>query len=86
MISKTIQIRQKGTFTLPIELRRRYQLHEGAPVTLIDLEEGIFLSPKPSVLPKMASQIEKLRKENDITLTELIEGVRALRSQIEPLH
>jgi AbrB family looped-hinge helix DNA binding protein len=80
-MTKTVQIRKKGTLTLPMELRKRYQLDEGDPVTLIDLDEGIFLSPKPSALPKLVAQIEKLRRKNNISLAELIEGVRALRNQ-----
>ncbi|MFQ5639599.1 MAG: AbrB/MazE/SpoVT family DNA-binding domain-containing protein [bacterium] len=80
-MTKTIQIRKKGALTLPMELRKRYQLDEGDPVTLIDLDEGIFLSPKLSVLPKLVAQIEKLRQKNNISLAELIDGVRALRNQ-----
>ncbi|MFQ5709698.1 MAG: AbrB/MazE/SpoVT family DNA-binding domain-containing protein [bacterium] len=82
-MTKTVQIRKKGTLTLPMELRKRYQLDEGDPVSLIDLDEGIFLSPRPSVLPKLVSQIEKLRLKNNLSLAELIEGVRALRQQQE---
>ncbi|KAA3655879.1 MAG: AbrB/MazE/SpoVT family DNA-binding domain-containing protein [Calditrichaeota bacterium] len=78
-MTKMIQIRKKGTLTLPMEIRKRYQLEEGDPMTIIDLEEGIFLSPKTSVLTKLVQQIEKLREEKDISLAELIEGVRALR-------
>jgi bifunctional DNA-binding transcriptional regulator/antitoxin component of YhaV-PrlF toxin-antitoxin module len=80
-MTKTIQIRKKGSLTLPMELRKRYQLDEGDPVTLVDLEEGIFLSPKVSVLPKLVAQIEELRQQNNMTLAELIEGVRTLRDQ-----
>ncbi len=78
-MTKIIQIRKKGSLTLPMEIRKRYQLEEGDPLTLIDLEEGIFLSPKTSVLPKLVAQIEELRQKNGISLAELIEGVRALR-------
>lgn len=81
IMSKTIQIRKKGTLTLPMELRRRYQLEEGDPVTLIDLDEGIFLSPKTSVLPKLVAQIETLRQKHDVSLAELIEGVHRLRDE-----
>lgn len=80
-MTKTVQIRKKGALTLPMELRKRYQLDEGDPVTLIDLDEGIFLSPKLSVLPKLVAQIEKLRQKHNISLAELIDGVRALRNQ-----
>lgn len=64
-----------------MELRKRYQLKEGDPITLIDLEEGVFLSSKTSVLPRMAAQIESLQKKNGISLAELIDGVRALRNR-----
>ena len=36
----TIQIRSKGSITLPIELRRKYRLNEGDAFTLIDMGEG----------------------------------------------
>ncbi len=57
------------------------KLEEGDPVTLIDLGEGIFLSPKISVLPKLVAQIEDLCQKHDISLTELINGVAAMRKQ-----
>lgn len=82
-MSKTVQIRKKGTLTLPIELRKRYQLDEGDPVTLVDLDEGIFISPKTSVLPKLVAQVEALREKENISLAELIQGVRDLRNKGE---
>ncbi len=80
-MTRIVQIRKKGALTLPMELRKRYQLDEGDPVTLIDLDEGIFLSPKRSVLPKLAAQIEELCLTKNILLAELIDGVRTLRSE-----
>jgi len=82
-MSKTVQIRKKGTLTLPMEFRKRYQLDEGDPVTLVDLDEGIFLSPKTSVITKLVAQIETLREKNNISLVELIQGVRDLREKGE---
>ena len=54
-MTKTIQIRKKGSVTIPMEIRKRYQLDEGDPLTLIDLGEGFSLSPKRSVLPKLVA-------------------------------
>ena len=73
-MTKTIQIRKKGSVTIPMEIRKRYQLDEGDPLTLIDLGEGFFLSPKRSVFPKLVAEIENLRKKNNISLEELIQG------------
>ncbi len=80
-MTKTIQLRKRGLLTLPVEIRNRYQLDEDDPMTLVDLEEGIFLSPKISVLQKLAAQIEALREENNVSLAELIEAVHDLRDQ-----
>ena len=66
-----------------MDLRKRYHLEEGDPVTLVDLEDGIFISPKISALPKLVKQIEELRAKNNISLSALIEGIGTLRNQPE---
>ena len=74
-MSTIIQMRKRGSITIPSSIRERYQLDENDPITLIDLGEGIFLSPKRSVLPKLVEKIEKLREKYQISLEELIQGV-----------
>jgi bifunctional DNA-binding transcriptional regulator/antitoxin component of YhaV-PrlF toxin-antitoxin module len=78
-----IQTRKKGALTLPMEMRKRYRLSEGDPVTLIDLGEGIFLSPKRSVIPKLVAEIETLRERYNVSLEELIDRVAKLRQNAE---
>jgi AbrB family looped-hinge helix DNA binding protein len=80
-MTRTIQIRKKGSITIPMELRKRYRIDEGDPLTLIDLGEGFFLSPRQSVLPKLVAEIEALRKKNNISLEELIQGVAKERGR-----
>ena len=74
-MSLTIQMRKRGTITIPSSVRERYQLDENDPLTLIDTGEGIFISPKQSVLPKLVNEIEKLREKHGVSLEELIKGV-----------
>jgi bifunctional DNA-binding transcriptional regulator/antitoxin component of YhaV-PrlF toxin-antitoxin module len=38
-----IRIRKNGTLTLPIELRREYNIGEGDTLNLLDLDDGAFL-------------------------------------------
>jgi AbrB family looped-hinge helix DNA binding protein len=78
-MSTVVQIRKRGSITIPKNIRKRYQLDENDPLTLIDLGEGIFISPKQSVLPKLVEQIEKIRKARKISLEELIAGVQKER-------
>ncbi len=80
-MTKTIQVRKKGSVTIPMEFRKRYRIDEGDPLTLIDLGEGIFLSPKQSVLPKLVAEIESLRLKNNVSLEALIQGVAEERKK-----
>jgi len=81
MYAKTIQVRKRGTITLPVTLREKYRLEEGDPITLVDLGEGVFLSPKRSLLPKLAQEIERLREKHGVSTEELIEGVAEHRAK-----
>lgn len=74
-MSSIVQMRKKGSITIPKNIRKKYQLDENDPLTLVDLGDGIFLSPKQSMLPKLAGEIETLRKKHGISLEELIQGV-----------
>ena len=72
---RTVRIRQRGTLTLPAKLRAKYNLSEGDVLTLIDLEGAFFLSPKVSVVPKLAAEIERLREEAGLSVEDLLEGL-----------
>lgn len=81
MTVKTVQIRKRGTITLPAPLRDKYRMAEGDPITLVDTGEGIFLSPKRALLPKLAQEIEQLRVKHGVSTEELIQGVAEQRSK-----
>ena len=53
----------------------------GDPLTVVDLGEGVFLSPKRSLLPKLAGKIEQLRRQHGVSLEELLEGVAEQRQR-----
>jgi len=68
-------MRQRGSVTIPTEIRKRYQLDDGDPLTIVDLGDGFFISPKRSVLPKLVTEMEQLRDKYNVTLEELIAGL-----------
>ncbi len=43
MTTNTIQVRKKGSITLPMDLRTKYGVDEGDIFTLIDMGDGSFL-------------------------------------------
>ena len=78
-MTTTIQMRKKGSITIPKSIREKYLLEENDPLTLVDLGEGLFISPKKSTLPKLVSQIEKLREKHGISLEELVQNISEQR-------
>jgi bifunctional DNA-binding transcriptional regulator/antitoxin component of YhaV-PrlF toxin-antitoxin module len=71
----TIQMRQRGTLTLPAKLRAKYRLEEGDVFTLVDLDGAFLLLPKLSVVPKLTGEIERLREEAGLAVDDLLEGL-----------
>jgi bifunctional DNA-binding transcriptional regulator/antitoxin component of YhaV-PrlF toxin-antitoxin module len=75
-MSVTIQMRAKGSITLPAELRQRYALEDGDVFTLVDLGDGSFLLvPRISIVPKLVAEIEALREEAGLSVEDLLEGL-----------
>lgn len=81
MESKTIQVRGRGTVTLPARIRERYDLADGDPLTLVDLDGAILLSPRVSVADKLSSEIEYLLSEAGLSLEEMLDGLREQRAK-----
>jgi AbrB family looped-hinge helix DNA binding protein len=71
-MSTTIQVRSKGTITLPTAFRNKYGVEEGETFTLIDVGDGsLFLVPKVSKFVQSADRVAKKVKEANVTLDEL---------------
>ena len=75
MRTATIQLRQRGVLTLPRSLREKYRLAEGDPLTVVDLDGVLLLSPKVPVVPKLTAELERLRQEAKLSLPELLAGL-----------
>ena len=76
MTTVTVQIRRKGVITLPVELRRRYNLDEGDVFTLVDLGDGSFLlTPEVSQVARLGNQVARLMGEEGLTVEEMLEAL-----------
>lgn len=83
----TLQIRGKGTITLPASLRKKYNLEEGESLSLIDVGDGsFFLVPVASKVMKSADKVAKAVKEANITLEELFEVLDEERKRYYQEH
>ncbi|MBV6452008.1 MAG: hypothetical protein MHPDNHAH_02757 [Anaerolineales bacterium] len=76
----TLQIRRKGTITLPASLRKKYKLSEGQTLMIIDLGEGtILLTPMISQVDKLADQIARGFEKENITFDDLLQVLHEIR-------
>jgi len=74
MGNSTVQIRGKGSLTLPVELRRKYQLNDGDIYTLIDLGDGSFLlAPQAIAVDRLGDRVAAILAEEDISLEEVLQ-------------
>jgi len=78
----TLQIRSKGTITLPADLRRKYRLDEGEVLTLIDLGDGSFLlKPYRSRVDEYADKIREELESRGETLESMLVTLREVREE-----
>jgi bifunctional DNA-binding transcriptional regulator/antitoxin component of YhaV-PrlF toxin-antitoxin module len=87
MTSTAIQIRSKGSLTLPMELRRKYGLSEGDVFTIIDLGEGAFmLTPQISLLARSGDRIAGLLAEQDVPIEDVLQALDEERKRYYQDH
>ena len=78
----TIQIRSKGTITLPAELRDKYDLEEGEILNIIDLGNGSFLlSPRRSRVDELADKIRVDLESRGESLESMLKTLREARAE-----
>ena len=78
-MDKTIQVRQRGTLTLPADLREKYGIRSGDTFRLVDLDGVFVLTPMVPMVPELAREIEQMRQEAGLTTQELIVSLREQR-------
>jgi AbrB family looped-hinge helix DNA binding protein len=77
----TLQVRQRGTLTLPAELREKYGIRPGDTFRLVDLDGIFVLTPKVPMVPELAREIEKAREETGFSVGELLQSLREEREK-----
>lgn len=87
MTTNTIQIRKKGTLTLPVELRSKYGVDEGDTYTVIDLGDGSFLlTPRVSQINRLGDRVAEILNEENVSLDELLHSLAEEREKYYHNH
>jgi AbrB family looped-hinge helix DNA binding protein len=85
-MESTVQVRQRGTLTLPAELREKYGIEPGDTFRLVDLDGIFVLTPMVAMVPELAREIERARVEADLSIEELLANLREQRERYHTEH
>ena len=74
-----VQVRERGQFTIPAEIRRQMGIREGDVFSLIQLGDTLIATRKTLVAPEIAGALEALMEEEGVTLGDLLDGLEKQR-------
>jgi len=74
-----VQVRERGQFTIPAEIRRQMGIKEGDVFSVIQLGDTLVATRKELVAPGVAKAVEELMREEGLTLADLLEGLEKQR-------
>jgi bifunctional DNA-binding transcriptional regulator/antitoxin component of YhaV-PrlF toxin-antitoxin module len=77
----TIQVRHRGTLTLPLSIREKYNIRPGDTYRVVDLDGTLVLTPMAPIVPELAREIERLRAESGQSVEELLASLREERER-----
>jgi bifunctional DNA-binding transcriptional regulator/antitoxin component of YhaV-PrlF toxin-antitoxin module len=73
MVSESTVLRDKGVLTLPVSLRRKYNLRAGDTFSVIDLGEGaIVLARRASRIDELGDRVAQMVQEAGYTPEQLM--------------
>jgi bifunctional DNA-binding transcriptional regulator/antitoxin component of YhaV-PrlF toxin-antitoxin module len=87
MSAVNIQLRRKGILTLPVSLRRKYNLDENDVFTLEDLGNGSFLLiPQVSNVARLGDRVAEVMAEEGVSLEDMLEALDEERQDYYRQH
>lgn len=75
-----IQVRERGQFTIPAEIRREMDIQDGDVFSLIWIEDTFIATRRKLVAPQVAEAIEALMQEEGVTLENLLQDLEKQRA------
>ena len=81
-----VRVHEKGQVTLPADVRRRLGLKKGDLVAVVETPEGVLITPQEVVAAKALAEVGEALREQGLSLEEMIERGRAIRSQLLDEH
>jgi AbrB family looped-hinge helix DNA binding protein len=78
---QAVRVQEKGQVTIPLEIRRKLKLKKGDLVTFVETSEGVLILPAEVVASQAIERISQALQASGVTLEELLQRGRELRSE-----
>lgn len=82
MKTKVARMQERGQVTVPVEFRKDFGLEKGDLVAFEKTEKGLLLRPQEMMAIETLDLIGEALKAKGITLEELIDDGREIRSKL----
>jgi len=78
----TAEIKARGQLTIPKKIREMSHMEEGSVVSIVPVGDSLVITPKRIELDEARRQLRKLLKASDLTIGELVEGLKEERDEL----
>jgi AbrB family looped-hinge helix DNA binding protein len=78
----TAEIKARGQLTIPKKIREMSHMEEGSVVCIVPVGDSLVITPKRIELDEARRQLRKLLKASDLTIGELVEGLKEERDEL----
>ena len=79
----TVRLRERGQITLPQSVRNNLAVDTGDTLNLVQIDDILLLSPRQTMIPKLAQEFTELMEEEGVSLAELLQGLEEERRLIQ---
>lgn len=62
-LENQIVVKKKGQATIPVKVRRKYNIEEGTRLEVVETEEGILLKPKKTIWDMIGAYPDRVAAE-----------------------
>lgn len=77
-----VRLRERGQITLPAQLREELGVDAGDFFTIVKVDSYVVMTPKRLMVSEVASQLEQLLAEKELTLDDLMNGLEDERARL----
>ena len=79
---KLVRMQEKGQVTIPQAIRKKLGLKQGDLVAVMEMPDGVFITPQQVVAAKAFDRIGDILKEQGLSVDELIASGREIRTDL----